>query len=485
VPFLHVKVREKYVFSHIETQRNNDRKWEALLRISEESRGAKSIEDFICTVREILSDLIMARNFFIGLYEESVGKYFFPFFEDEYDTVETTFKSYTYDESLDENMYDLSGTLSDYVRRTGKPVRYPNQEIERLEKKGEIKLFGTPPRSLVGVPLKLSRVPVGVMVIQDYDRADAYTREDEKLMVFVSDYISRAIEIVRAEEKERGHQKLLLEQAQAITDSVIYARRIQKTVLPSKAWMDGILTEYFVIYKPKDILSGDFYWVRRREGYKMILVADCTGHGVPGAMMSMLGVTLLNELIRTIGVKEPAEMLEYLRGKVKDILSQEESGAEQREGMEMSLILIDPAKKELHFAGANRPLFLFREKGKETDPALVPDPFPEEGDHALYILQGDRQPLGVYWEETPFTNYVTGLQEGDCLYMFSDGFVDQFGGERRRKFKMRNFKNLLLSVQAEPMARQMELLDAAFENWKGKNEQIDDVTLFGLKIHLS
>ena len=427
----------------------------------------------------------MAKNFFIGLFEETSGKYFFPYFEDEYDRVETTFKCFDYDESLDKNMYDLSGTISDYVRRTGMPIRYPSRAIDQLEKRGEIKLFGTPPKSLLGVPLKLSGVSVGVMVIQDYDRADAYSREDEELMVFVSNHISRAIENVRAEEKERKQQQLLLMQAEAITDSVRYARRIQKTVLPSKAWMDGILTEYFVIYKPKDILSGDFYWVRRRQGKEVILVADCTGHGVPGAMMSMLGVTLLNELLRTIGLREPAEMLEYLRGKVKDILLQEESDAEQQEGMEMSLILIDPEKKELHFAGANRPLFLFRERGKETDPALVPDPSVEDGDHALYILPGDRQPLGVYWEETPFTNHVTGLQEGDSLYMFSDGFTDQFGGDQRRKYKMRNFKNLLLSVQGEPMARQKELIEAAFEKWKGKQEQIDDVTLFGLKVHLS
>jgi serine phosphatase RsbU (regulator of sigma subunit) len=424
----------------------------------------------------------MARNFFVGLYDETSDKYFFPYFKDEYDSVETTFKCFAYDEVTDKNMYNLSMTLSDYVRKTGKPVRYPNEEIDQLEKRKEIKLFGTRPKSLLGVPLKLSGVSVGVMVIQDYDREDAYTVKDEEFMVFVSDHISRAIEDVRAEEKERRQRLLMLKQAEAITDSVRYARRIQKTVLPSKAWMDNILSDYFVFYKPKDILSGDFYWVRRRKGFMVVLVADCTGHGVPGAMMSMLGVTLLNELIRTIGVREPAEMLEHLRTKVKDILVQEDPDTDQKEGMDMSLILIDPKKKKLHFAGANRPLFLFRQKGKKAGEVLIPDPLAEDEDHALYMLRGNPQPIGVHWEETPFTNYVTGLKEGDTLYMFSDGFIDQFGGKDRRKYKMRNFKNLLLSIQDEPMSRQKELLESAFEKWKGKHEQIDDVTVFGLRV---
>ena len=437
----------------------------------------------MATIREILSDLIKARNFFIGLYDEKSGKYFFPYFEDEFDTVETTFMSSYYDESLESNMYDLSGTLSDYVRRTGTPVRFPNEDILDKVDRGEIKLFGTIPTSLLGIPLKRSGVSMGVMVVQCYGKVEAYSEKDKELMVFVSDHIARAIESVRAEQDMRRQHQLVSRQAQAITDSIRYARRIQKTVLPSRAWMDNILKDYFVYYKPKDILSGDFYWVRRRGGYQVVLVADCTGHGVLGAMMSMLGVTLLNELIRTIGVRKPAEMLEYLRNKVKDILLQEDSDADQKEGMDMSLVLIDPEKKELFFSGANRPLFLVRKKDDtRADETLALNLSTGTPEHDLYVIKGDRQPIGVHWEETAFTEHLVRYREGDALYMFTDGFVDQYGGENRKKFKMRNFQNLLLSLQDTPIDRQKEVLEEAFSTWMGRNEQIDDVTVFGIKL---
>ena len=463
-------------------QRDSDKTWQALLRISEEAHNATSIEDFVATIREILSDLIKARNFFIGLYDEQSGKYFFPYFEDEFDKVETTFASLYYDESLESNMYDLSGTLTDYVRRTGNPIRFPSKELEEMEKKGEIGIFGTRPTSLLGIPLKLSGNSTGVMVVQCYGEAEAYTERDEELMIFVSDHIARAIENVRNEQQMRRQHELLRKQAEAITDSIRYARRIQKTVLPSSAWMDNILPAYFVYYQPKDILSGDFYWVRRREGYQVVLVADCTGHGVPGAMMSMLGVTLLNEQIRTLWVREPSEMLGHLRSKVKDILLQESSDADQKEGMDMSLILINPEENILKFAGANRPLLLIREKSSKKEGKLEPYLVTETRDHALYMLRGDRQPIGVYWDEKPFTDHRIRLRDGDCLYMFTDGFVDQYGGTHRKKFKMRNFQNLLLSVQGEAMSIQKELLQEAFETWMGANEQIDDVTVLGIRI---
>jgi len=460
----------------------NDRKWESLLRISEEAHTTPNIEEFVATIHSILSDLVNARNFFIALYDEKSDKYFFPYFVDEFDTIETAGIISTYDESLEVTLYDASGTLTDYVRRTGKPNRFPDEILNKLYKSGEITLFGSQSISWLGVPLKLSGETFGVMAVQSYDIADAYSAKDEELMVFVSDHIARAIENVRAEEKLRKEHLLVLEQKKAITDSISYARRIQKAVLPSPAYIDNILSDYFTIFKPKDVISGDFYWVREIEGLKVVIVADSTGHGVPGALMGMLGVTLLNEQFRTFGIRPPNVILRHLRNKVKDILAQEDSESDQKDGIDMAIAIIDPEKKELQFAGANIPLYLIREKTQAGDVEEDLILYLENDDHQLYKIKSDKQPLGVYWEETDFTSHVIRLQDRDSLYIFTDGYVDQYGGKKRKKFKSKKLMKLLLSLQDGSMDIQKKLLEDAFERWRGTHEQIDDVCVMGLRI---
>ena len=462
--------------------RDPEQMWESLLRISEEAHSAASIEEFVATIHGILADLVKATNFFICLYDESSGKYFFPYFVDEYDTIETAGMSFAYDESLEVTLYDLSGTLTDHVRQTGKPIRFPDEKISKLYESGEITLFGSQSVSWLGVPLKLSGKTFGVMAVQCYDTKDAYTAKDEELLVFVSDHIARAIENVRAEEEIRKQHQLVLEQKKAITDSIGYARRIQKAVLPSAAYINNILSDYFTIFKPKDIISGDFYWVREIEGYQVVIVADCTGHGVPGALMSMLGVTLLNEQFRTFGIRPPAEILGHLRTKVKEILAQEGTVEDQKDGMDMAIAIMDPENKELQFAGANIPLFLIRMKehtGAEEDDLKVSM---ENENYRLYRLKPDKQPIGVHWEEEDFTGYAIKLRHRDSLYIFSDGYTDQYGGKNRKKLKSRRLKKLLLSVQEAPMDLQKRLMVDAYEKWRGSNEQIDDVCAIGVRI---
>lgn len=465
-----------------ELYQDNDKKWESLLKISEESHTATNVGEFVATIHEILSELVVARNFFIGLYDASTDRYFFPYFEDEFDDIETTGLKFVHDESLDVTLYDLSGTLTDFVRRTGKPLRFPNEELNDPYVSGDITLFGSQSTSWLGVPLIFSDKSMGVMAVQCYDSKDAYSVKDEELLVFVSDHIARAIENVRAEDRFRRQHQQLLGQKQAITDSIKYATRIQQAVLPAPPYMDKILSDYFTIYKPKDILSGDFYWVREIEGYSVVIVADSTGHGVPGALMSMLGITLLNEQFRTFGIRQPGVVLGQLRNKVKEILVQEGSEDHQQDGLDMAIALIDRDKKEVQFAGANRPLFLFRKKAHSTGNEDIPPSALENDAYEFYAIKGDRQPLGVHWDEQEFTNHVFRLQEHDSLYIFSDGFVDQYGGKKRKKFKTRNFKKLLMSIQDESMQDQKVLLEEAFDNWQGNNEQIDDVCVLGLRI---
>ncbi len=461
---------------------DSDKKWESLLRISEEAQTAKNIEHFVATIHEILADLVVASNFFICLYEESSGKYFFPYFVDEYDSIETAGVSFDYDESLEVTLYDLSGTLTDYVRQNGTAVRFPSEEMNALYESGEIRLFGEQSTSWLGVPLKLSGQTIGVMAVQCYHTTEAYSVKDEELLVLFSDHIARAIESVRVEERIRKQHQLVLEQKKAITDSISYARRIQKAVLPSPAYIDNILSDYFTIFMPKDIISGDFYWVREIEGMSVVIVADSTGHGVPGALMSMLGVTLLNEQFRTVGIREPGEILGNLRSKVKEILFQEGSVNDQKDGMDMAIAIIDPEKQELRFASANIPLLLVRMKehykGQESDLKLSV----ENEHYGLYRLRADKQPIGIYWDEEEFTNHVISLHDRDSLYIFSDGYTDQYGGKKRKKLKSGRLKKLLLSVQETDMGTQKRLLEDAYEKWKGSNEQIDDVCAFGVRV---
>ena len=464
------------------SKNKHEKLWESLLKISEEAHTAINIEEFVATIHGILADLVVARNFYIALYDGHSGKYFFPYFEDEQDNIETAGVSFTYDESLEVTLYDLSGTLTDYVRSSGKPVRFPNEEMNQLYESGQITLFGSQSTSWLGVPLKLSGKTMGVMAVQCYDSTDAYSVKDEELLVFVSGHIARAIENVSAEDQIRKQHLMVLQQKQAITDSISYARRIQKAVLPSPPYLNKLFTDYFTIYKPKDIISGDFYWAREIEGHRVIIVADCTGHGVPGALMSMLGVTLLNEQFRTFGIRPPGEILGHLRNKVKEILFQDGSTNDQKDGIDMAIAIIDPDKKALQFAGANIPLFLVREakQAGDTEEDLILSL--QNDDHLLYRIKSDKQPLGVHWEERDFTSHLIQLQERDSLYIFSDGYVDQYGGKKRKKFKSKKLIRLLLSLQDASMDMQKKLLEDAFERWRGNQEQIDDVCAFGLRI---
>jgi serine phosphatase RsbU (regulator of sigma subunit) len=482
---------------------DNDKKWEALLKISEEAHATTNIEEFVATIHGILSDLVVATNFFIALYDESSNKYFFPYFVDEFDTIETAGANAVYDESLEVTLYEASRTLTDYVRRTGKPIRFPNEKISKLYESGEITLFGSQSLSWLGVPLKLSGNTFGVMAVQCYDAKDAYSLKDEELMVFVSDHIARAIENVRAEEKIRKQHLLVLKhkkeietiiknlkqqnkeilaQKKAITDSISYARRIQKAALPSPAYIENIVSDHFTIFRPKDIISGDFYLVREIEGYRVIIVADATGHGVPGAMMSMLGVTLLNEQFRTFGIKPPFVILRHLRNKVKEILAQEGSVNEQKDGMDLAIAIIDPEKKELQFAGANLSMYLVRKKEQDMDAEMDPYFSLENEEYVLYALKGDKQPIGVHWEEKEFTNHLVTLREHDSIYLLTDGIVDQYGGRKRKKFKSKNLKKLLLSIQEESMQNQGKLIEGAFDQWRDGYEQIDDVCAIGIRL---
>lgn len=315
-----------------------------------------------------------------------------------------------------------------------------------------------------------------------YNRMNFIRKTNRKINAQKDEIESQRDEIESHRDKIQLQHDLVYSQKELITDSISYAQRIQSALLPSREILDELVPDHFVVFKPKDIVSGDYYWVKEVMGHVVIVEADCTGHGVPGAFMSMLGMTLLNDLINDRCFNAPSAILEQLRVKIKGLLVQNGDSEEQKDGMDMALAILNKNNRELHFAGANNPLYVIRDKEIPAGEDLEPYASQEGEDYVLYEIKGDRQPIGVHWEETSFRTHSIRLVEDDTFYLFSDGIVDQYGGEHRKKFKSLNFKKLLLSIQNESMKKQGEIIETAFETWKGDVEQIDDVSVLGVKI---
>jgi serine phosphatase RsbU (regulator of sigma subunit) len=256
----------------------------------------------------------------------------------------------------------------------------------------------------------------------------------------------------------------IFQQKKEITDSIHYASRIQRAVLPSPKVLEDYGIQYFVLYKPRDIVSGDFYWINQKDTKVMIAAADCTGHGVPGAFMSMLGMAFLNEIVTKGEFNNPAQVLDQLRNLIVKSLHQSGSQGETKDGMDIALCMIDKDKNEVQYAGAFNSMYLIR--GEE----LIEGP-------------ADRMPVGFHDKlGVPFTNTVLQLQKGDSLYIFSDGYIDQFGGENGKKFMAKKFKQLLLGLQDKAMEEQREILDRTTIEWRGELDQVDDVLVIGMRV---
>lgn len=249
-----------------------------------------------------------------------------------------------------------------------------------------------------------------------------------------------------------------------ITDSILYASRIQNAVLPPENIISEILPEYFILYKPRDIVSGDYYWVTKKGDEVVIAVADCTGHGVPGAFMSMLGVAFLNEIVNRLEKLTSADILNQLREQVKSSLRQNDKESNSKDGMDIALCVLNLKDKCLQYAGAYNPLFIIN-KNKFNQ------------------IRADRMPIGIYLKEKDsFTNHIVYLNSGDSIYMFSDGYIDQFGGKNGKKFLAKNFKKLIIEIQDLSMKEQKEVLNRTLEEWKGNREQVDDILVMGFRI---
>ncbi|PCJ27443.1 MAG: hypothetical protein COA97_04030 [Flavobacteriales bacterium] len=259
-----------------------------------------------------------------------------------------------------------------------------------------------------------------------------------------------------------GQQKLMVElKNQEITDSITYAKRIQEAILPTGSSLKRHLKNGFVLFKPKDIVAGDFYWLEVMDDIVLYAAADCTGHGVPGAMVSVVCHGALNRAVREFKLTEPAQILNKVRELVIETFKT--SGEDIKDGMDIALCALNFTTKRLNFSGANNSLYVIS-NGKMKE------------------IKADKQPIGRYVTSDPFTNHEIQLKEGDAIYVFTDGYADQFGGEKGKKFKYLPFRDLLLNNQDKTMDEQKSLLDKTFEDWKGSLEQVDDVCVIGVRI---
>ncbi len=266
------------------------------------------------------------------------------------------------------------------------------------------------------------------------------------------------------EEKVKERTSELAAQKQEITASIEYAGRIQMAMLPMEDHFKELFSDYFIYFKPRDIVSGDFYWIGEDEKSIFFTVADCTGHGVPGAFMSTMGISTLNEIIANNRDLQANTVLDLLRDKTMRALHQTGKIGEAADGMDVAFCVLNKNRRILQFSGAFNPLIIFQ--GGE-----------------LREYRADRMPIGIhYGGEKPFTNHVITINRGDTLYIFSDGYTDQFGGPDGVKFKMANFRNLLREIYYHPMIEQRNILENEFEKWKGSSPQVDDITIIGIRI---
>ncbi len=285
-----------------------------------------------------------------------------------------------------------------------------------------------------------------------------------------------------------NNQKIKIQKAHLhITDSINYAYRIQEAVLPLNI-LDKVFPNHFILFKPRDIVSGDFYWMKDFGQHVVVAAADCTGHGVPGAFMSMLGTAFLNEIVTRRNAKMPGQILNELRDKVKTSLKQNGADNKSQDGMDIAIYDINRETNTLHFAGANNPVFIIRNKKEKEIEELggfnsKKLKINENDTQILYDIKGNHQPVSIYIKEKPFETISIPLQSGDCLYTFSDGYIDQFGGSKGQKFMTKAFKQLLLEISDKPMSEQKDILNETIINWAGKEyEQVDDILVVGVVI---
>jgi serine phosphatase RsbU (regulator of sigma subunit) len=356
-------------------------------------------------------------------------------------------------------------------------ARYNPQPLFRINKKSSI--IGANPKSeellghndLAGKELKEFIPEVGEMELEELIKKEQIkhfiTSISDNYYTFVFKGLSTLdsihvygtdiTQIIRAEEQ-------IKKQAGEIQSSIHYASRIQSAMLPESKMIQQVFPNHFIFYRPKNTVSGDFFWINQISHFRIAIAADCTGHGVPGAFMSMMGISLLNEIILREEKLEADEILNKLRQRLISSLETKNAQQKVQDGLDISLAIIDDQANMLYYAGAFNPLYLLRDK-------------------QLSEITADRMPIGRYIHDTvPFSQKSTSFEHGDRIILFTDGYKDQYGGKDNKKISSRRFKNLLTDSSNLPVQEQLAEIESFFDQWKGNQEQIDDVLVMGIEL---
>jgi len=290
--------------------------------------------------------------------------------------------------------------------------------------------------------------------------------KNDKLELYQEELISQKEDIENQKNIVTNQRDKLAVQRKKITDSIKYAKKIQNSLFPKESFINTCFSDNFLLYKPKDIVSGDFYWLKKNKDIIYIAVADSTGHGVPGAFLSLLGISIFNEIVQDNNKSNAAEILNKLRKKVKTTLNQDNKNVDRKEGIDVAFCIIDKKANTIQFAGAyNSLLIVDIEKDKLTE------------------IKGDKMPIGIHFnEKASFTNHSFKYSENQHFYLFTDGYIDQFGGISDRKLLLGNFKNIIKNYSTRKFKEQKQKLEEEFDNWKNDTTQTDDVLIMGFKI---
>jgi serine phosphatase RsbU (regulator of sigma subunit) len=394
-----------------------------------------------------------------------------------YTKQETDFVSFTWEEAL-ARYTDAQDQVFEGVY-----LIHPMQDRIAGQKLIHINL----PKAMLTMPIRVEEKLVGFLIFESFSSEKAFSQKDIYRLLRFRDHAVSAFskaKFLRAIQSQKNE----LEKANAvinkknmdlmmayeiielknkdITDSIQYAKRIQEALLPGTADFNKVFPHAFILYLPKDIVSGDFYWYYQKDDVFVWAAVDCTGHGVPGAFMSVIGSTVLNHIVIEQGITNPASILNYLNKEVKLILKQTEVSTQKTyDGMEVGLCSYDAKKNTITFAGANRPLYFVR-------------------NNELIEIKGDKIPIGAgpFQSSGLFTDHVFELQPGDAFYLSSDGYGDQFGGSNDRKFTTKKLKDMILQTQSYSLADQQKILHKVLDDWRGKTSQTDDILIIGIQI---
>lgn len=394
---------------------------------------------------------------------------------------------------------DDSALQDDYVIR----VKYNNaRELALIS--AEVKLFGLlllfiviPISLLILWRAKVISKPISVLLEKmdriregELDTKVPVTGNNEvtdlaihfnEMMVELKQSHDTLEEKVEERTKELVEKNKVIESThKSIQDSINYSKRLQKAVLPELGNIKKRLAESFVLFRPKDVVSGDFYWFESHGGFDFIAAADCTGHGVPGAMVSFVCNNALNRSLYEFSKLSPESVLHHTREIVIETFSK--SGHDIKDGMDIAMCRISEDREELLFVGANNPCWIVR-KNENLTPKELEDHKTVVGDsYSLIEVTGDKKPIGLHEDMTPFTCHNIPIYEGDTYFLFTDGYADQFGGNKGKKLMYKPFKKLLLTMAEEPLDEQRMKLEESFDLWMGNYEQVDDVCVIGFRL---